>query len=76
MGFNLTGRSECLEWFGQVHNYTWNHFTDSEYGEWFGYLNCRGELLLNLKGGKWKGCFHVPRALYLCWQQLETLASQ
>lgn len=76
MGFNLTGRTECLEWFEQVHNYTWNHFSDSESGEWFGYLNCRGELLLNLKGGKWKGCFHVPRALYLCWQQLETLAGQ
>jgi N-acylglucosamine 2-epimerase len=76
MGFSFTGRTECLEWFEQVHNYTWNHFSDSESGEWFGYLNCRGELLLNLKGGKWKGCFHVPRALYLCWQQLETLASQ
>ena len=75
MGFNLTGRKECWSWFNQVHNYTWNHFADSEYGEWFGYLNRRGEILLNLKGGKWKGCFHVPRALYLCWQQLETLDS-
>ncbi|MEL6580650.1 MAG: AGE family epimerase/isomerase [Cyanobacteria bacterium J06621_12] len=73
MGFNLTGRQECLEWFKQVHNYTWSNFTDSEYGGWFGYLNCQGELLLNLKGGKWKGCFHVPRALYLCWQQLSIL---
>lgn len=25
-----------------------------------------GEVLLQLKGGKWKGCFHVPRTLYLC----------
>ncbi|MGL5835763.1 MAG: AGE family epimerase/isomerase, partial [Waterburya sp.] len=75
MGYNLTGKSECLEWFERVHHYTWNHFTDSEQGEWFGYLNRRGELLLNLKGGKWKGCFHVPRALYLCWQQLEILDS-
>lgn len=72
MGFNLTGRKECWTWFNQVHNYTWNHFADSDHGEWFGYLNRRGEILLNLKGGKWKGCFHVPRALYLCWQQLET----
>jgi N-acylglucosamine 2-epimerase len=31
-------------------------------------------VLLNLKGGKWKGCFHVPRAMYLCWQQFEALA--
>ncbi len=74
MGFNLTGRQECLEWFQKVHNYTWDHFADSKYNEWFGYLNRRGEVLLNLKGGKWKGCFHVPRSLYLCWQQLETLA--
>ena len=73
MGFNLTGRQECWEWFEKVHNYTWSNFTDSEYGEWFGYLNRRGKLLLNLKGGKWKGCFHVPRALYLCWQQLKTI---
>ncbi|MEL6787238.1 MAG: AGE family epimerase/isomerase [Cyanobacteria bacterium J06607_15] len=73
MGFNLTCRTECLEWFKQVHNYTWSNFADSEQGEWFGYLNCQGELLLNLKGGKWKGCFHVPRALYLCWQQLSKL---
>ena len=75
MGFNLTRRAECWDWFEIVHDYTWNHFTDSEHGEWFGYLNRRGEVLLNLKGGKWKGCFHVPRALYLCWQQLKILNS-
>ncbi|BAY94441.1 MULTISPECIES: AGE family epimerase/isomerase [unclassified Tolypothrix] len=76
MGDRLTGRAECREWYNKMHNYTWSHFADPEYGEWFGYLNRRGEVLLNLKGGKWKGCFHVPRALYLCWQQFEALSSQ
>jgi len=75
MGFNLTGRKDCWVWFNQIHDYTWHHFADSDHGEWFGYLNRRGERLLNLKGGKWKGCFHVPRALYMCWQLLETLDS-
>ncbi|MGL4881142.1 MAG: AGE family epimerase/isomerase [Waterburya sp.] len=75
MGFNLTKRQECLDWFYEVHDYTWKHFADPNYGEWFGYLERTGSILLNLKGGKWKGCFHVPRALYLCWQQLETLHS-
>lgn len=75
MGFNLTGRQECLDWFQKVHDYTWGHFSDSNYQEWFGYLDRKGEVVLNLKGGKWKGCFHVPRALYLCWQQLATLNS-
>ena len=50
--------------------YLWNRFRDSEYPEWFGYLNRRGEVLLSLKGGKWKGCFHVPRGLFAIWQIL------
>ena len=46
---------------------------DKEYPEWYGYLNRRGEVLLPLKGGKWKGCFHVPRGLYQCWKTLEEI---
>ena len=71
MGYRLTGRKECWEWYQKLHEYTWEHFADPDYGEWFGYCDRRGEVLLNLKGGKWKGCFHVPRALYLCWQQFQ-----
>ena len=33
------------------------------------------EVLLPLKGGKWKGCFHVPRGLYQCWTVLEEIAN-
>lgn len=62
--YALTGNEQCAVWFERIHNYTWKHFRDDEYGEWFGYLNRRGEVLLSLKGGKWKGCFHIPRALY------------
>jgi N-acylglucosamine 2-epimerase len=75
MGYRLTGRAECWDWYQRVHDYTWTHFTDLEHGEWFGYLNRQGEVLLDLKGGKWKGCFHVPRALFMCWQQFEALGS-
>lgn len=73
-GFLLTGNTDCLNWFEKVHDYTWAHFKDPEYPEWFGYLNRQGEVLLPLKGGKWKGCFHVPRGLYQCWQVLEQCA--
>lgn len=72
-GYQLTGDKKCLEWFEKVHDYVWTHFKDPENPEWFGYLNRRGEVLLQLKGGKWKGCFHVPRGLYQCWKILETL---
>ena len=70
-GYQFTGDERCLEWFEKVHDYTWTHFKDAEHPEWYGYLNRRGEVLLPLKGGKWKGCFHVPRGLYQCWKTLE-----
>lgn len=69
-GYQLTGNKDCLQWFEKVHNYTWQHFRDPEYPEWWGYLNRQGEVLLDLKGGKWKGCFHVPRGLYQVWKTI------
>lgn len=69
--YRLTGNQECKKWFEIIHEYTWNHFKDPHYPEWFGYLNRQGEPLLELKGGKWKGCFHVPRGLYEIWKILE-----
>ena len=75
-GYQLTGNPRCLEWFERIHDYTWSHFRDAEYPEWYGYLNRRGEVLLPLKGGKWKGCFHVPRGLMNCWRILEDLAKK
>jgi N-acylglucosamine 2-epimerase len=71
--YRLTGDKRCWVWFKKVHNYTWKHFADPEFGEWFGYLNRRGEPLLTLKGGKWKGCYHVPRGLFQCWKTLERM---
>jgi N-acylglucosamine 2-epimerase len=71
--YRLSGRAECWEWYERVHAYTWQRFPDPQYGEWFGYLNREGNPLLALKGGKWKGCFHVPRGLYLCMRECEKL---
>lgn len=72
-GYQLTGNQKCLDWFLKLHDYLWTRFKDKEYPEWFGYLNRRGEVLLPLKGGKWKGCFHVPRGLYQIGTILEGL---
>lgn len=70
-GYQLTGNEKCLQWFEIIHKYTWEHFKDHDYPEWYGYLNRAGEPLLDLKGGKWKGCFHVPRGLYEIWKTIE-----
>lgn len=69
--YRLTGNEACKNWFETIHEYSWKHFKDPKYAEWFGYLNRQGEPLLELKGGKWKGCFHVPRGLYEIWKILE-----
>ncbi len=75
-GYELTGSEECLRWFERVHDYVWAHFVDRDYPEWYGYLNRRGEVLLPLKGGKWKGCFHVPRGLMQVYQTAERIANR
>lgn len=69
----LTQRKDIWLWYQKVHDYAWSHFPDAENGEWFGYLNREGNPHLSLKGGKWKGCFHTPRAMYECWKNFEKL---
>ena len=73
-GYRLTGDRRALDWFLRLDDYLWNRFKDPEYPEWFGYLNRRGEVLLPLKGGKWKGCFHVPRGLFQIGDILQEIA--
>ncbi len=74
--YGHTKDERVRHWYEKVHTYSWEHFPDPEHGEWFGYLNRRGEVLLDLKGGKWKGCFHVPRAMYQCWKSFEKIESK
>lgn len=59
----LTGRQVFFDWFRKLDDYTWRLFPDPQHGEWFGYLNRRGEPTHSLKGGKWKTFFHLPRCL-------------
>jgi N-acylglucosamine 2-epimerase len=73
--YSNTGKKEYWNWFEKIHDYSWDHFYDKKYGEWFGYLNRQGEVLFQSKGGKWKGFFHLPRALFLCTKEFEQLAN-
>jgi N-acylglucosamine 2-epimerase len=70
LNYKITGDENDMKAFLQVHDYAFNHFADPEHGEWFGYLNRRGEVTHRFKGGPYKGCFHVPRALWLVWKSL------
>jgi N-acylglucosamine 2-epimerase len=70
LNYSITGEESDLQAFRQVHDYAFKHFSDPEHGEWFGYLNRRGEVTHRFKGGPYKGCFHVPRALLMVWKHL------
>ena len=72
-GYRLSGDPEMWEWFKKIDKWTWEHFPENTHGEWFGYLNRRGEPTHRLKGGKWKTFFHLPRCLLTCIDQFHHL---
>uniref|UniRef100_A0A8D0W9P6 N-acylglucosamine 2-epimerase n=1 Tax=Sus scrofa TaxID=9823 RepID=A0A8D0W9P6_PIG len=76
MGYSESGDPALLRLFYQVAEYTFRQFRDPEYGEWFGYLNREGKVALTIKGGPFKGCFHVPRCLAMCEEMLSALLSR
>lgn len=61
----MTGDREFYDWFVKIDQWTWEHFPDPEFGEWYGYLNRQGIPTHTLKGGKWKTFFHLPRFLLI-----------
>ncbi len=73
MAYEVSRDPRHAEWFERVHEWTFARFPDPEYGEWFGYLHRDGTLSTPLKGGMWKGFFHVPRCLIYCAEALERL---
>jgi len=70
LNYKLFGLGSDWQAFTQVTDFTFAHFPDNEYGEWYGYLDRQGNVTHRFKGGPYKGCFHVPRALWLCWKTL------
>ena len=73
LAYSLTGQEVFKEWHEKIHRYAFETFVDWDKGEWFGYADRRGELTHRLKGGDYKGCFHVPRALLYSIRVLEPI---
>lgn len=71
--YRLTGDAEHLAWFRRIEEWTWSRFPDREHGEWYAYLDRRGEPTSRLKGGRWKCFFHLPRYLLLAERQMRLL---
>lgn len=73
LAYYLTGDEKWAEWYEKVHDYTYSHFPDPEYGEWFGYLHRDGTVSHRMKGNLWKGPYHLSRMQMMCWKLLEQM---
>ena len=71
----LTGDVKYESWYEKVHEWSFGHFEDKIYGDWFGYLHRDGTVSNTLKGSMWKGHFHLPRALLFSHILLDKMAS-
>jgi N-acylglucosamine 2-epimerase len=70
LAWKLTGEARYAQWHQRVHEWSFAHFPDPEFGEWYGYLHREGSVSVRLKGNLWKGPFHLPRMLWYCWRLL------
>jgi N-acylglucosamine 2-epimerase len=71
--YRLTGKKKFLDIFENIDEWSWEHFRDNKYGEWYAYLDRSGKPTHYHKGGKWKTFFHVPRSLLFCIGQMKKI---
>ncbi|TAN16144.1 MAG: N-acylglucosamine 2-epimerase [Chitinophagaceae bacterium] len=71
LAYKVTGNEKYLKWHQMIHDYSYQHFHDGKYGEWFGYLHRDGTIAQTAKGNLFKGPFHLPRQEWYCSQLLE-----
>jgi len=72
-----TGDEKYLYRHERISEWTYAHFPDAEYGEWYGYLHRDGTVAQPAKGNLYKGPFHIPRMMIkgymLCHEILKKL---
>ena len=61
--YEATGEERFLRMHQQISDWTYAHFPDAEYGEWYGYLHRDGTVAQPAKGNIFKGPFHIPRMM-------------
>ena len=74
--YQMTGEERYLQLHQRISDWTYAHFPDPTYGEWYGYLHRDGTVAQPAKGNLFKGPFHIPRMMIkgyqLCQELLRT----
>ena len=71
--YQATKNEKYLAMHKQISDWTYAHFPDAEFGEWYGYLHRDGTISQPAKGNLFKGPFHIPRMMtkgYVLCQEL------
>ncbi len=77
MLYRDTKDEKYLDWFYKTLDYCKEHFSDPEYGEWYGYLRRDGKPTMpSTKGSTFKGPFHLPRCLIQVDQMMGEILEQ
>lgn len=61
--YKLTKDEKYLKRHKVISDWTYAHFPDAEFGEWYGYLHRDGTVAQTAKGNIFKGPFHIPRMM-------------
>ena len=74
--YKLTGNERYLKMHRMISDWTYAHFPDSEYGEWYGYLHRDGSVAQPAKGNLFKGPFHIPRMMTKAYQLCQEILAR
>ena len=71
-----TGDDKYLYRHERISEWTYAHFPDAEYGEWYGYLHRDGTVAQPAKGNLFKGPFHIPRMMVKSYMLCQEILSK
>ena len=76
LAYEATGNNKYLELHKKIDAWTYKHFPDKEFPEWYGYLHRDGTVAQPAKGNLFKGPFHIPRMMIKSSLIIDNLLNQ
>lgn len=77
MLYRFTKKEEYLDKFYMTLDYCQKHFSDPEFGEWYGYLRRDGlPTMPSTKGSTFKGPFHMPRCMVMVDKTIDAILQE
>ncbi len=76
MAYRMSGQEKYALMHQQIHDWTYTHFPDPEYGEWYGYLHRDGSISIPSIVILLIGAFLIPSMQLFCLQECSKLLNK